>query len=59
LERTPFIIDKQGAVRWKKIYPGGERPDVDEVLKSYRPDKYSGFLEVQTPNQADLQLYSP
>jgi peroxiredoxin len=31
-KRAVFIIDEKGVVRWKKIYPGGERPDVDEIL---------------------------
>jgi peroxiredoxin len=33
-KRAVFIIDEEGIVRWKKIYPGGERPDVDEILRA-------------------------
>jgi peroxiredoxin len=33
-KRAVFIIDEEGIVRWKKIYPGGERPDVDEILSA-------------------------
>jgi peroxiredoxin len=33
-ERSVFIVDKEGVVRFKKIYPIGEVPDIGEILKA-------------------------
>lgn len=33
-ERAVFVLDAAGVVRWKKVYPIGEQPDVDEILKA-------------------------
>ena len=33
-ERTVFIVDKEGVVRFKKIYPIKEVPDIEEILKA-------------------------
>ncbi len=30
--RSVFIIDTQGIVRWKKVYPPGTLPEADELL---------------------------
>jgi len=32
-ERSTFIIDKKGVLRYKKIYPIGELPDLAEILE--------------------------
>jgi alkyl hydroperoxide reductase subunit AhpC len=29
-----FVIDEDGLVRWKKVYPRSEVPDIDEILKA-------------------------
>ncbi len=31
-ERAVFIVDEQGRILWKKVYPIGERPDIQEIL---------------------------
>jgi peroxiredoxin len=33
-ERGVFVIDEDGLVRWKKVYPRSEVPDIDEILKA-------------------------
>lgn len=33
-ERAVFIVDKQGIVRFKKIYPIKEVPDIEEILRA-------------------------
>jgi len=33
-ERAVFIVDKEGVVRFKKIYPIEEVPDIGEILKA-------------------------
>jgi alkyl hydroperoxide reductase subunit AhpC len=33
-KRAVFIIDEEGVVRWTKVYPGGEVPDIDEILEA-------------------------
>ena len=35
-ERCVLILDSEGVVRFKKIYPLGEAPDVSEVLSALR-----------------------
>jgi peroxiredoxin len=32
-QRANIIIDEQGIVRWVKVYPGGELPDLNEVFQ--------------------------
>lgn len=32
--RANIIIDGEGIVRWVKVYPGPQLPDIDEVLKA-------------------------
>ncbi len=32
-ERAVFVLDEEGVVQWKKVYPIGEQPDIDEILK--------------------------
>ena len=31
-ERSAVILDEKGVVRWKKVYPVSERPDIEEIL---------------------------
>ena len=31
-ERCVFILDDTGKVKWKKIYPIAERPDIEEIV---------------------------
>jgi len=31
-ERAVFVLDADGVVAWKKVYPIRERPDVKEIL---------------------------
>jgi len=31
-ERAVFVVDQEGIVRWKKVYPIKEQPDIDEIL---------------------------
>jgi peroxiredoxin len=33
-ERAVFIVDREGVVRFKKIYPISEVPDIEEILKA-------------------------
>jgi alkyl hydroperoxide reductase subunit AhpC len=33
-ERGVFVIDEGGVVRWKKVYPRSEVPNIDEILKA-------------------------
>jgi peroxiredoxin len=33
-ERAVFILDKEGVVRFKKIYPIKEVPDIEEIIKA-------------------------
>lgn len=35
-ERAVLVVDAGGAVVWRKVYPLGERPDIDEVLQALR-----------------------
>ena len=35
-ERANIIVDSGGGVRWIKIYPGGEVPDLNEVIQVLR-----------------------
>ena len=32
-ERANVIIDEEGIVRWMKIYPIAQLPDIEEVFK--------------------------
>jgi peroxiredoxin len=32
-ERANIIIDEQGVVRWVKVYPMPQLPDIEEVFK--------------------------
>lgn len=32
-ERATFIIDKEGVIRYKKVHPIGELPDLEEILE--------------------------
>jgi peroxiredoxin len=32
-ERAVVILDEKGVVRWMKIYPVAERPDIEEIMK--------------------------
>jgi peroxiredoxin len=32
--RANVIVDEEGVVRWVKVYPLGQLPDIDEVLKA-------------------------
>ena len=32
-ERANIIIDKDGKVKWAKVYPSGQQPDINEVLQ--------------------------
>ena len=31
-ERAVFIINEEGNIAWKKVYPIGELPDIEEIL---------------------------
>lgn len=31
-ERAVFIVDEDGRIAWKKIYPISERPDIQEII---------------------------
>jgi peroxiredoxin len=33
-ERSVFIVDEEGVIRFKKIYPIKEVPDIEEILKA-------------------------
>ena len=33
-ERAVFIVDKDGVIRFKKVYPIRERPDINEILQA-------------------------
>ena len=33
-ERVVFIVDREGVIRFKKIYPIEEVPDIEEILKA-------------------------
>ena len=33
-ERAVFILDGQGVVRWQKVYPLAQVPDIDEIVKA-------------------------
>lgn len=35
-ERAVLILDGAGIVVWRKVYPLGERPDIQEVLRAVR-----------------------
>lgn len=35
-ERAAFVVDKDGVVRWAKVYPIDELPDFDELLEATR-----------------------
>jgi peroxiredoxin len=35
-ERANVVIDKEGVVRWVKVYPLGESPDLEEVMDELR-----------------------
>lgn len=34
--RVVFIVDADGIIRWKKVYPIPERPDIDEIIAAFR-----------------------
>ncbi len=36
-ERAVFIVDEQGRLLWKKVYPISERPDIQEILAALEP----------------------
>jgi hypothetical protein len=55
-ERAIFLIDKEGILRWSKIYEQDEQPDNREVLAEIRkidPEASAAFPEVE-PEVADL-----
>lgn len=33
-ERAVFILDAKGVIRFRKVYPISERPDIDEILRA-------------------------
>jgi len=33
-ERAVFILDAKGVIRFRKVYPIGERPDIEEILRA-------------------------
>ncbi len=33
-KRVTVIVDEKGVVRWMKIYPTPERPDIDEIMEA-------------------------
>lgn len=33
-ERANIIIDENGKIKWVKVYPSGQLPDINEVLQS-------------------------
>ena len=33
-ERAVFVVDEAGVVRWKKVYPRSEVPDIREILRA-------------------------
>lgn len=33
-ERAVFIVDKDGVIRFKKVYPIRERPDINEIIQA-------------------------
>jgi peroxiredoxin len=33
-ERAVFVLDEEGVVQWKKVYPLGEQPDIEEILEA-------------------------
>lgn len=35
-ERAIFIVDKQGVIRWVKVYPSGVQPDNSELFEVLR-----------------------
>ncbi len=35
-ERATFIVDKQGVVRWLKVYEPGTLPDNQDILEQLR-----------------------
>lgn len=35
-ERAAFVVDKDGVVRWAKVYPIDELPDFEELLEATR-----------------------
>jgi alkyl hydroperoxide reductase subunit AhpC len=35
-DRATFIVDKQGNIRWIKLYKSGEQPDSADVLNALR-----------------------
>ena len=35
-ERAVIILDEDGIVRWTKVYPIGDIPDIDEILETLR-----------------------
>jgi len=35
-ERAVIILDEDGIVRWSKVYPIGDIPDIDEILETLR-----------------------
>jgi alkyl hydroperoxide reductase subunit AhpC len=54
-ERAIFLIDKEGALRWSKIYDQDEQPDNREVLAEIRkidPEASEAFPEIE-PEMVD------
>jgi hypothetical protein len=55
-ERALFLIDKEGVLRWSKIYDQDEQPDNREVLAEIRkidPEASAAFPEIE-PEDVDL-----
>ena len=55
-ERALFLIDKEGVLRWSKIYEQDEQPDNREVLAEIRkidPEASAAFPEIE-PEDVDL-----
>jgi len=34
--RAVFIVDEEGVIRFKKVYPGGQVPDMSEILQALK-----------------------
>lgn len=35
-KRAVFIVDAEGRIAWKKIYPGSEVPDIEEIVAAVK-----------------------
>jgi peroxiredoxin len=33
-KRVTIVLDPEGTVRWMKVYPSSERPDVEEIVRA-------------------------